>query len=84
MDVILLILLAIEPGDSLSLSLNSSMVSCYNLNDGIVEVLVTNGGTAPYQYSDDGGLTYQNSNTFYNLSPGNHTFTVLDNKWLFK
>ena len=69
----------IEPGDSLSLFPNSTMVSCYDLNDGIVEVLVTNGGTPPYQYSDDGGLTYQSSNTFYNLSPGNHTFTVLDN-----
>ena len=69
----------IEPGDSLSILLNPTMVSCYNLNDGIVEVLVTNGGTPPYQYSDDGGLTYQNSNTFYNRSPGNHTFTVLDN-----
>ena len=69
----------IEPGDSLSLFPNSTMISCFGLNDGVVEVLVTGGGTAPYQYSDDGGLTYQSSNTFYNLSPGNHTFTVLDN-----
>ena len=69
----------IEPGDSLSLFPNSSMISCFGLNDGVVEVLVTGGGTAPYQYSDDGGLTYQSSNTFYNLTPGNHTFTVLDN-----
>ena len=69
----------IEPGDSLSLFPNSTMISCFGLNDGIVEVLVTGGGTAPYQYSDDGGLTYQSSNTFYNLTPGNHTFTVLDN-----
>ena len=53
------------------------MISCFGLNDGIVEVLVTAGGTAPYQYSDDGGLTYQSSNTFYNLAPGNHTFSVL-------
>ena len=69
----------IDPGDSLSLYTNNTMVSCYGLNDGICEILVTNGGTAPYLYSDDGGLTYQNSNTFYSLSPGNHTFTVLDN-----
>jgi len=69
----------IEPGDSLRLFTNSTMISCFGLNDGVVEVLVTGGGTAPYQYSDDSGLTYQSSNTFYNLSPGNHTFTVLDN-----
>ena len=78
MDVILLILLP------LSLAIPWVFPKFYNgkllwLNDGIVEVLVTNGGTPPYQYSDDGGLTYQSSNTFYNLSPGNHTFTVLDN-----
>ena len=55
------------------------MVSCFGLNDGIVEVIVTGGGTAPYQYSNDGGITFQSSNTFYNLSPGNNTFTVIDN-----
>ena len=69
----------IEPGDSLSLFPNSTMISCYGLNDGFVEVIVTNGGTAPYLYSNDGGLNYQSSNMFYNLSPGNNTFTVIDN-----
>ena len=69
----------IEPGDSLSLFPNSTMISCYGLNDGFVEIIVTNGGTAPYLYSNDGGLNYQSSNMFYNLSPGNNTFTVIDN-----
>ena len=69
----------IEPGDSLSILPNPTMISCFGLNDGIVTLNVYNGGTPPYQYSDDGGLTYQSSNMFYSLSPGNHTFTVIDN-----
>tara|TARA_B100001057_G_scaffold197203_1_gene197913 strand:- start:1521 stop:8069 length:6549 start_codon:yes stop_codon:yes gene_type:complete len=68
----------IEPGDSLSLFLNVTPVSCYGLYDGIVEVLVTNGGTAPFLFSNDSGLTYQNSNTFYNLPSGINTFNVVD------
>ena len=69
----------VEPGDSLSISTNSTMVSCYGLNDAIVSLNVYNGGIAPYQYSNDSGITYQSSNIFYNLSPGVNTFTVIDN-----
>ena len=69
----------IEPGDSLSISTISSMVSCFELNDGIVSLTVYNGGIAPYQYSNDSGMTYQNSNTFYNLSPGINIFNIIDN-----
>jgi hypothetical protein len=68
----------IEPGDSLSLFANSTMISCFGLSDGIVEVIITDGGTAPFLYSND-GVTFQSSNMFYNLSPGNNTFTVMDN-----
>jgi hypothetical protein len=69
----------VEPGDSLSIAVNSTMVSCYGLNDAIVSLNIYNGGIAPYQYSNDNGITYQSSNTFYNLSPGINTFTVIDN-----
>ncbi|PKA97060.1 putative repeat protein (TIGR01451 family)/gliding motility-associated-like protein [Flavobacteriaceae bacterium MAR_2009_75] len=36
------------------------------------------GGTAPYQYSLDGGVTYQNENFFNNLTAGIYTVTVSD------
>ncbi|MFL2574427.1 MAG: T9SS type A sorting domain-containing protein [Flavobacteriales bacterium] len=68
----------IEAGDSLSITTNNTNITCFGLNDGIVSLTVYNGGMAPYQYSNDGGLTYQSSNTFYNLSTGNYTFTVTD------
>jgi gliding motility-associated-like protein len=36
------------------------------------------GGTPTYQYSIDGGLTYQNSNIFTNLPPTNYTVYIKD------
>jgi len=37
-----------------------------------------NGGQMPYQYSINGGLTYQSSPIFGSLSPGNYDIFVLD------
>lgn len=52
-------------------------VSCYGLSDGILSVNVS-GGTSPYQYSIDGGLTFQTSGTFTGLAAGNYTVLVED------
>ncbi len=41
-------------------------------------VIQSNGGTHPLQYSIDGGLTYQPSDSFPNLSSGSYTIVVLD------
>lgn len=51
-------------------------ISCQGANDGIIEVAVT-GGTAPYQFSLNGGPT-QSSNIFENLAPGAYTVEVTD------
>jgi hypothetical protein len=40
--------------------------------------LTTSGGTPPYMYSDDGGLTYQASNVFANEPAGNYNLIVMD------
>ena len=68
----------ILPGDSLIISHSTTNVSCFGLNNGIVELNVINSGMPPYLYSNDSGQTLQGSNTFYNLSPGNNIFTVID------
>jgi ELWxxDGT repeat protein len=52
-------------------------VSCYGGNNGSMTVTNAN-GTAPFQYSIDGGFTYQSSNVFNNLTAGTYTITVVD------
>jgi PKD domain/Ig-like domain CHU_C associated/PKD-like domain/SprB repeat/CHU_C Type IX secretion signal domain len=54
-------------------------VSCNGLGDGIVDVEATVGsGTAPYQYSIDGGGTWQGTGVFGTLPAGDYTITVED------
>ena len=52
---------------------------CNGGTDGEIEVTSVTGGTAPYEYSIDGGSTYQNPTTFSGLSAGPYTITVRDN-----
>jgi hypothetical protein len=46
--------------------------------DGTIGTIPT-GGTPPYQYSINNGLTYFNSPIFTNLCPGTYSITVKDN-----
>ena len=52
-------------------------ISCNGSSDGAVQML-TNGGTAPLQYSIDNGLNYQALNSFSNLPAGNYNVIVQD------
>jgi len=49
---------------------------CFNENIGIIEATGA-GGVAPYQYQLNNG-TFQSSNRFENLAPGNYTVTTRD------
>ena len=51
---------------------------CNGSSDGSI-VVTANGGTPPYQYSIDGGTTWQSSNTFNGLVAGNYDVIVEDN-----
>ncbi|MCF8223454.1 MAG: gliding motility-associated C-terminal domain-containing protein, partial [Bacteroidales bacterium] len=53
-----------------------SDISCYGLNDGILRIS-GNAGTAPYQYSIDGGA-FQASGEFTGLAAGDHNISVID------
>ena len=68
----------IVQNDSITLNSISTPVSCYGLTDGIIEINHISGGTPPFQYSNNNGLSFQNSNIFSNLSPGLNNFTVSD------
>ncbi len=54
-----------------------SLTECYPGLGAEVRITNANGGTAPYEYSFDGGLTYVNNPTA-NLLPGNHTLFTRD------
>lgn len=67
----------VEDLGSLSISASDSGIVCADSATASLTVSVT-GGTAPYQYSLDGGANYQNTDTFVNLSAGLYTITVMD------
>lgn len=55
----------------------STPASCGGVNDGTATVNSTTGGTAPFQYSIDGGA-FQVSATFTSLGVGTHTIVARD------
>ena len=70
--------ITIHQQDSISIFSTINNISCNGLQDASVFLSVVNGGTAPFQFSSNNGVTFQNSNSFYNLGSGNHLFLVLD------
>jgi gliding motility-associated-like protein len=52
--------------------------TCAGVNDGSIQVNSVTGGTAPYQYSNDNGGSFQVSNLFANLLPGNYDVVARD------
>jgi hypothetical protein len=58
-------------------SYTNQNVSCFGYNDGSIQVIAS-GGTGTLQYSINGGLSWQASNTFNNLRAGNFVVSVKD------
>ena len=66
-------------GCSSGLAINPTTTnSSCGSNNGQILITAT-GGTGPYQYSIDGGNTYQSTGTFSNLAPGTYDILVDDN-----
>ncbi|WP_339834802.1 T9SS type B sorting domain-containing protein, partial [uncultured Flavobacterium sp.] len=54
---------------------------CNGDTNGAIQVNINNTlGTSPFQYSIDGGITYQSSNIFNGLAAGTYTVIVRDSK----
>ncbi|HET6253173.1 MAG TPA: gliding motility-associated C-terminal domain-containing protein [Puia sp.] len=64
-------------GATLILTSNTVAGTCGN-NNGSISIIAS-GGNGNYQYSIDGGVTWQPSNTFNNLAGGVYNFAVQDN-----
>ena len=65
-----------EPA-AISVSTAQTDVSCNGGSDGTITVTAT-GGTAPIEYSKDGGANYQASNLFTGLTAGTYSIFVKD------
>ncbi|MBK8442858.1 MAG: gliding motility-associated C-terminal domain-containing protein [Sphingobacteriales bacterium] len=64
-------------GSTISLNYNvTAPTSCQSPNGSLV--LIASGGTAPYEYSIDGGVTFFNTPLFNNLSGGTYSIVVQD------
>jgi len=64
-----------EPDASLTIAVEKGDISCYNANDGFVDIEV-NGGQPPYSILWDFGSS---QTSFDNMGPGTYTVTVRDN-----
>ena len=68
-----------EPTIPLSATANDiTNVDCNGSETGSITVEAT-GGTSPYQFSLDNGVTTQTNNIFENLAAGTYTITIIDN-----
>ena len=67
----------ISVNDIVGITSISQEISCHDANDGIIAV-ESSGGTAPREFSIDGGITYQASNFFTDLAPGEYEVTIRD------
>ncbi|MBI2968117.1 MAG: SBBP repeat-containing protein [Bacteroidetes bacterium] len=62
----------------LTFTVSQTDISCNGGGDGTFNIAAT-GGITPYQFSGDGGTTFQSSNIFDSLAAGNYTIVVRDN-----
>jgi len=57
---------------------NGSHISCIGSTNGIISITAS-GGVGSFQYSSNGGATYQGTNSFGGLGAGSYTFVIKDN-----
>jgi PKD repeat protein len=62
----------------LKATVTPSMVTCNGANDGIIAITAPSGGFGTYEYSINGGSTWQASGTFNGLAPANYDVRIRD------
>jgi len=68
--------ITIYEADSIVINSTDSNASCFGLYDGSISVDIISGGQTPFNYSVDNGVTFQPTNSFYNLA-GDSTYYVI-------
>ena len=62
----------------LSAVIASTDVSCFGANDGVINITSPTGGYGTYEYSNNGGVTWQLTGTFLSLTPGSYDIRIRD------
>ncbi|MHC1775255.1 MAG: gliding motility-associated C-terminal domain-containing protein [Lentimicrobium sp.] len=73
-----LIFVNILPGGTLYAEVNYTNITCYGSNDGTTTIINPTGGSGNYEYSIDGGTTWQNSGTYTGLPAGTYIVRLRD------
>ncbi|NSW93747.1 MAG: PKD domain-containing protein, partial [Bacteroidales bacterium] len=66
-----------EPG-LLTATVTSANITCYGANNGTITISSPAGGYGRYEYSVDGGVTWQSSGLFTGLVPGSYNVMIRD------
>jgi large repetitive protein len=68
----------ITQASQLTINVSSTNIPCYDQNTGSI-IITASGGTPAYQFSIDGGTTFQGAGNFTNLAAGTYDILVRDN-----
>ena len=77
-EIILNNALTITEPAVISANVNSTDITCFGANNGTITVTSPLGGYGTYEYSKDGGATWQASGNFTNLLPASYNVQIRD------
>jgi uncharacterized protein (DUF2141 family) len=63
---------------ALSATLVKTDITCFGANDGQIQITNSAGGYGTYEYSDNGGATWQATGSFTLLTPGSYNVQIRD------
>ena len=66
-----------QPGQ-LTATVSSANATCFGASDGSITITLPGGGSGAYQYSINGGGSWQASGNYSNLSPGSYNVQIRD------
>ncbi len=62
----------------LNATVNSTNITCFGANNGIITITGATGGYGTYEYSINGGTNWSGLNNFSNLAPGTYDVRIRD------
>ena len=57
---------------------STTMVTCFGADDGTITFSNPSGGSGTFEFSIDGGLTWQSSGSFHSLPPSAYSLMIRD------